>query len=236
MSAPKLRRVEDPDLAAVAALIGDTSRSMMLTALLGGETLSSSELARSASITLATASAHLGRLVRARLLLVTIRARTRYYTLAGAHVASALESLATLAPRASVPGSSPGEGARVLRVARMCYDHLAGVLGVAVTDAMLARGLLRNRHGSFLLAMAGEAWVRGLGIPLDELAGARRPLVRACLDWSERRPHLAGAVGAALASHFLEEGWTARVRASRALRLTDHGRAALARLLGVRLP
>lgn len=222
----------DPDITAVAALIADPSRAAMLDALLTDPWLSAGELARRARITPQTASSHLGRLVSGGLVTVEHRGRVREFRLAGPDVAHAIEALSLLARR---PETSDASLARAIRAARTCYDHLAGALGVAVTEALHGRGWIEGWEEGFSLTAAGRDGFSRLGIDLDALSPGRRPLTRSCLDWSERRPHLAGALGAALATVCLETGWVVRVRHSRAVRLTDRGRRALHGALGLTL-
>jgi DNA-binding transcriptional ArsR family regulator len=222
----------DPDIAAVAALIADPSRAAMLDALLADPPLTAGELARRARITPQTASSHLGRLVSGGLVTAEHRGRFREFRLAGPDVARAIEALSLLAPR---PETGDESLARAIRAARTCYDHLAGALGVAVTEALRGRGWIEGWEEGFPLTAAGRAGLLGLGVDLDALSAGRRPLTRSCLDWSERRPHLAGAVGAALAARCLDEGWIVRVRHSRAVRLTDRGRRVLHGALGLTL-
>ena len=248
------------DSASMAALMGEPARAAMLDALLGGEALPAGELARRASISPATASEHLGRLVEHGLLSRRRAGRHAYYALGAPEVAEALEALARLASAASATADAPAgrvpaphAGRRrepavarrrrspsaaapdpTLRFARTCYDHLAGALGVAITDALRERRLLAGE--TLQLTDAGEEWLATLGIDVAGLRRSRRPLTRACLDWTERRDHLAGAVGAALASTFLERGWLARLEGTRALRLTTRGRDRLYCFLGLELP
>jgi DNA-binding transcriptional ArsR family regulator len=224
--APRL----DPDIARVAGVLADRSRVAMLDALLDGRAHAIGALARHAGITAATASGHLRRLLDERLVTVDAAGRSRRVRLASPGVAQLLESLAALvAPSPSPPAATAGSTsrARELRFARTCYDHLAGVVGVAVTGALLERRWLRARDDSFAPAPALLAWLAGHGQPLVDEPRARRPLARACLDWSERTPHLAGRLGAAIADLALAKQWLVRARDSRALRLTARGRTAL---------
>jgi DNA-binding transcriptional ArsR family regulator len=222
-------------LAEVAALIGDPARAGMLTALWDGSARPAGELARLAGVSAATASSHLGRLVAGGVLRVEPRGRHRYYRLAGTHVAEALEALAHLVvPRpASVASDSSGSP---LRRARMCYDHVAGVLGVSIADALTTRRMLALRDGSFELSAGGRRWFQRLGVDVGALERGRRPLMRSCIDWTGRREHLGGALGAALATHLLERDWVRRERGARTLLLTTAGRSGLRRSLGLRVP
>jgi DNA-binding transcriptional ArsR family regulator len=223
----------DVDLAAVAKLLAEPSRAAMAVALLDGRSHPASDLARAAGVRPSTASEQLGQLVAGGLLQVERAGRHRYYRLAGPDVAHAVEALGSLAP--ARPVLSP-RGARVsaaLAYARTCYDHLAGRLGVALTDAMLAAGTLSV---DLALTEPGRRRLSDAGIDLDALQARRRPLTRGCLDWTQRRPHLGGAVGAAICDRLLSDGALARAEDSRAVRLTDTGRRQLAEVFGCVLP
>jgi DNA-binding transcriptional ArsR family regulator len=218
-----------PDVALAAGAIGEPARAAMLMALLGGEALSAGELARRAGIAPGTATAHLARLLEAGLVSRRVAGRRRMFELADDHVAAALEALARISP-ASVQRSDSGSR-DALRFARTCYDHLGGALAMAVVDAMVARGLLERR--TYELRKDGASWLSTLDIDAAELGRQRRHLTRPCLDWSERRDHLAGAVGAALLSTMLERRWIVRQEGTRAVRLTLRGREGLHRALGL---
>lgn len=232
-----MRPTSDPDLVHVAGVIGEPARAAMLSALLGGEELPAGELARRAGVAPATASAHLARLVDGGLVSRRQDGRHRYYALASADVAAALEALARISPlRSDVRATGPTESVPndALRFARTCYDHLAGSLGVRITDALLERGLIRGRD-AFEVTAAGEAWLSTLGIDVDALRQSRRAFARPCLDWTERRNHLAGSVGAAIATAMLDRRWVVRTDGTRAVRLTLRGREGLYRSLGVEI-
>jgi DNA-binding transcriptional ArsR family regulator len=224
----------DPDIAGLARVLGDGSRVAMLDALMDGDAHTIGALARRAGVTAPTASTHLERLRAARLVTVTTAGRERQVRLASPEVAELIERLACLA----IPDAAPTVAGRSriadLRFARTCYDHLAGMLGVVVANALLERGWLHRTTDTFEPAPALFEWLADHGAPLP-IAG-RRPLSRACLDWTERVPHLAGRTGEAVANVFARERWVTRRRDSRALRLTDRGRAALGRELGIQLP
>lgn len=228
------RDPQAPQLARLAGLIADETRAACLLALLDGRAWTAGELARHAGVAASTLSEHLGKLVAGGLLAEERQGRHRYVRLAGTRVAQLVEDLAAqvdpgdvVRPRSLRESSAGSAMAR----GRTCYDHLAGRLGIAVTDALTRRGLLRQDTG-FALTDTGLEWFAATGIALDR--GGRRPLVRACLDWTERRPHLAGAAGAALCRHVLERGWCVRVGSGRAVRVTPAGERVLADLLGVR--
>jgi DNA-binding transcriptional ArsR family regulator len=217
----------DPDLASVASLIGDPARAAMLAALLGGQSLPAGELARCACVSPQTASAHLARLVGGGLLRVSRSGRHRYYQLHSPEVGTALEALAAIAPQARVQSLRESQSAGALRFARTCYDHLAGVVGVAVTEGLVDQGVLIVDADTYHVTVDGTSWFARWGIDLEKLRQARRSFARPCLDWSERRYHLAGALGAALAHTLLERAWLVRVAGNRAVRLTEQGRAGL---------
>jgi DNA-binding transcriptional ArsR family regulator len=209
-------------------VLGDSSRVAMLETLLDGEAHAIGRLAKIARVSAATASSHLRKLVDAQLVVIETVGRERHVRLASSEVAELLERLAVLGTTgAPVPRDE-------LRFARTCYDHLAGVLGVLVVEALVARGWLHRTSDNLEPAPDLFRWLADHGHPV-EIAG-RRPLSRACVDWTERVPHVAGRIGAALCAVARDERWVVRVRDSRALRLTDRGRSALARELGVALP
>jgi len=218
-------------LAEVAALLGDPARAGMVTSLWDGRARPAGELARLAGVTPATASAHLTKLLAGGVLRVETRGRHRFYRLADERVAQALEALGAILP----PGRAPDAGSLPpLHVARLCYDHLAGRLGVSVSDALLARGLLVHEDGAYALPTKGRRFFARFGLTVDELEQGRRPLLRSCLDWTERREHVGGALGAAFATQLLERDWVRRERGSRALFVTTAGRKGFADSLGLR--
>ena len=212
---------DGPSIAPTAALIGDPARANMLTALVDGRALTVSELAGVAGVTLATASGHLARLAEAGLLAAERQGRHRYYRLSGAEVAHALEALMGLAQHTGAVRVRTGPNDAALREARVCYDHLAGRRAVRLWDGLVARGLVADGAEPVLTA-AGRSAFTALGFDVARLERGRRPLCRACLDWSERRRHLAGALGAAVLDHALAVGWAQRA-AGRAVRFTPTG-------------
>ncbi|MFC4058868.1 ArsR/SmtB family transcription factor [Planomonospora corallina] len=223
----------NPGLASVARLLADGTRASFCLALLDGRAWTATELARHAGVAPSTATEHLNALVRGNLLVEERQGRHRYVRLAGPHVAELVEGLAAVAPAPSSapPRSLSADGRRkALAHARTCYDHLAGAVAVAITDTMTARGLLDWEHG-LRLTGDGEAWLGRLGVTVP--AGTRRPAVRPCLDWTERRSHLAGAVGAALCRHAFDSDWIARIGTTRAVAVTPAGRDALRDHLGL---
>ncbi|MFF4273849.1 ArsR/SmtB family transcription factor [Streptomyces sp. NPDC001536] len=221
------------ELARLASLLADETRASCLLALLDGRAWTASELARHAGVAASTLSEHLGKLVAGGLLTEERQGRHRYVRVADARAAQLVEELAShVAPGAVVRPRSLRESSAGSAMARgrTCYDHLAGRLGIAVTDAMTSRELLRQDTG-FALTDAGLRWFGEVGIALDRKG--RRPLARACLDWTERRPHLAGVAGAALCRHALDAGWCVRIGSERAVKVTGVGESALAELLGI---
>ncbi|MFI7576664.1 ArsR/SmtB family transcription factor [Micromonospora sp. NPDC049497] len=221
-----------PELARLAALLADDTRARMCLALLDGRAWTAGELARLAGVAPSTASDHLSRLVRGGLLAEERQGRHRYLRLAGPAVAQLIEDLAGHAPSSRTPARSlrAARADAALAYARTCYDHLAGRLAVLVRDAMLTRRLLDDTAG-LAVTPAGRDWLTALAVPVD-LPPGRRPLVRDCLDWTERRPHLAGAVGAGLCRRLVDLGWLVP-GTGRAVRLTPAGGPALAAALDV---
>lgn len=217
---------EGPDIVRAAALLGDPARANMLTALMGGQALTAGELAREAGVTAQTASSHLARLQEGGLVNVRQAGRHRYFSLSGPDVAAVLEGLMNLAARAGHRRTRPGPRDPALRQARRCYDHLAGDLGVGMYEAMVADGRLALIDDQPVLTPAGEGFLSGLGIDVEALRATKRPLCRGCLDWSARRSHLAGTVGAALLARFIELGWAKVERESRVVAFSAKGLAA----------
>jgi DNA-binding transcriptional ArsR family regulator len=225
----------DADLASVAALMADQNRAQMLLTLLGGVPQSGSALAEAAGISRSLASAHLKKLVAGGLVQARPNGRQQLYSIASEPVADALEILILLAPASKVSSLRDATRAKSLRWARMCYDHLAGAVGVSVTEALLGRGLLGEQDGGYVLGPRGAAEFGRIGIEVDKLDRRTRPLLRPCRDWSERRFHLAGSLGAALTRTMLERGWIATREASRIVTVTQAGQAALVDWAGVDL-
>ena len=223
---------DGPNIVGIAALIGDQARAEILTSLLAGQALTATELADVAGVTKQTASAHLAKLLDAKLVAVERQGRHRYFRLADRDVAHLLESLMGVAFRAGALRlrSSPREPA--LRKARVCYDHLAGDLGVLVFDGLVKRRLLRRDGDAPALTERGRRFCREFGIDVDALARKRRPLCRACLDWSVRRHHLAGALGAALLERCVGNGWARRAVRSRVVHFSVAGERALRERFG----
>jgi DNA-binding transcriptional ArsR family regulator len=214
---------DGPNIVGIAALIGDHARVEVLTALMSGMALTATELAEVAGVTKQTISSHLAKLVDAQLLVVEAQGRHRYFRLADQDVAQLLESLMNVAVRTGALRlrSSPREPA--LRRARVCYDHLAGEMGVHVYDQLVRSGSLTlGAHGVQLTA-TGTRCMEWLGIDIEALASKRRVFCRTCLDWSERRHHLAGSLGRALLDRFEELGWARRAAGSRIVTFSASG-------------
>jgi len=222
-------------ISAIAALIGDVARANILSALMSGKALTASELAHHAGVSASTTSGHLARLVDGQLIAVERQGRHRYYRLTSAAVAEAIESLSNLAatgPRHHRP-TDPND--KALRHARTCYDHMAGRLAVAMTDALMWRGLIVVEDRSGLITDEGRQFFADFGIDLEPKPKSARPLCRTCLDWSERRMHLGGRLGAALLAQSLQRHWVRPSKESRALVVTRDGERGLHDVFGVPL-
>ncbi len=221
------------DMATIAALVGDPARANILCALLDGRALTAGELAYAARVSPPTTSGHLNKLLAAKLIALAQQGRHRYYRLAGPHIAAMLETIMNVASFAP-PRLRPSHIAKNLRRARMCYDHVAGQLGVAIADALQANGAIELSDEGGEVTRAGEAFLLSLGINARSLS-SRRAFCRPCLDWSERRPHLAGALGAAITERLIALGWIERVRDGRALVITVTGTRGLRDKFGILL-
>jgi DNA-binding transcriptional ArsR family regulator len=223
---------DGPNIVGIAALIGDHARAEVLTALMADRALTATELAVVAGVTKQTISAHLAKLLDAGLLAAERQGRHRYFRLADRDVAQLLESLMGVAFRTGALRHrlSPREPA--LRQARVCYDHLAGELGVAIHERLLARRAFAPARDGLVLTATGHRLLQQLGIDTAALALQRRKYCHACLDWSERRHHLAGAVGAALLARMIELGWIRRGKGSRVVAVAAHGHVALQHWIG----
>jgi DNA-binding transcriptional ArsR family regulator len=214
-------------IAKIAALVGDVARASMLQALMDGRALTASELASVAGITPQTASGHLGQLARAGLITMTKQGRHRYHHLATAEVARMLESLMLVAAAGTVRRITTGPRDQQMRLARTCYDHIAGRLGVALADAMLAQNWVEMDEDDVLVTPHGWTQLGAIGIDLAEFNPSRKstaPMCKLCLDWSERRPHFAGRLGKALCNHGLAQGWIRKRNGSRSLDISPEGR------------
>ena len=219
-------------IAAVAALIGDPARANMLSALMGGQALTAGELARHAGVTAQTTSGHLARMADAELVVPQKQGRHRYYRLASPEVARVIEALSVLAAEGPKRHHPVGPRDEALRRARTCYDHIAGRLGLALADSMQECGHIVLVDGAGIITPAGMRFLAETGIDLGS-SPSKRPLCRTCLDWSERRPHLAGRLGVALLARLLDLKWIARTPDSRALRIMKAGESGLAQTFGI---
>jgi DNA-binding transcriptional ArsR family regulator len=221
-----------PDIALIASLVGDPARANILTALMSGSALTASELAREAGVTPQTASSHLGKLQDGGLIAVEKQGRHRYYRLSGHDVAAVLEGLAGLAARAGHLRVRTGPKDPALRRARVCYDHLAGELAVRMFDTLVASGALIREGEAVGLSAAGEDFMTELGVDVARISQSRRPLCKSCLDWSERRSHLAGSLGAALLERFQALKWVRRIEGTRIVAFAPEGERQFAALFG----
>ncbi|TGS09763.1 ArsR family transcriptional regulator [Mesorhizobium sp. M2E.F.Ca.ET.209.01.1.1] len=219
---------EGPDIARIASLVGDPARANMLNALMGGTALTASELALEAGVSLPTASSHLSKLMEGGLLTLASQGRHRYYGLASAQVAGMIEAIIGVAEAVGPKRVRPGPRDAAMRVARVCYDHLAGEQAVAMLDRLFDRKLLLREDNEIRLSSAGASHFSALGIEIQ--ARARRPVCRACLDWSVRRSHLAGTLGAAILDKIIVEKWARREKDSRAVVFSPRGRQAFERV------
>ncbi len=224
-----------PHIAQIAALVGDPDRATVLSALLDGRALTATELAYFAGVTPQTASSHLGKLAEAGLLALEKQGRHRYYRLASPLVGRMLESIMAVAEAGPARYRPHWKGGDALRTARTCYDHLAGRLAVALAEALVARGCVVLGEDGGEVTAAGMECLAELGIDLGAAVKRRRAFCKPCLDWSERRPHLAGAVGAALATRAFELGWVERIKDTRAVAITEAGHHGFIEAFGVAL-
>ncbi|RWN66774.1 MAG: ArsR family transcriptional regulator [Mesorhizobium sp.] len=215
---------EGPDIARIASLVGDPARANMLTALMGGTALTASELALEAGVSLPTASSHLSKLMEGGLLTLASQGRHRYYGLAGPQVAGMIEAITGVAAAVGPQRVRPGPRDAAMRVARVCYDHLAGEQAVAMLDRLVARQVLLRDDKEIRLGPSAASYFAAIGIGVE--SKARRPVCRACLDWSVRRSHLAGTLGAAILDKILLEKWARREKDSRAVIFSPTGKQA----------
>ncbi|MEX0308967.1 MAG: ArsR/SmtB family transcription factor [Tateyamaria sp.] len=217
---------EGPDISHIAALIGDPARANILTALMDGRALTASELAEEAGVGLSTASGHLSKLADAALVAPRKSGRHKYFNLADAEVAGVLEALMGLAARKGATRVRTGPKDAQMQVARVCYNHLAGRLGVQMYRSMIGRGLLAENGEDVALTAEGRDFVTGFGVDIAGLETGRARICRTCLDWSERRNHLAGSLGRAMLTRMEDQGWMRRDAGSRAILVTQKGKAA----------
>jgi DNA-binding transcriptional ArsR family regulator len=224
-----------PNISHIASLVGDPARANMLTALMSGKALTATELAHEAGVMPQTASTHLAKLESGGLIVTEKQGRHRYFQLSGADVADVLEGLMGLAARAGHLRTRTGPRDPALRRARVCYDHLAGELGVGLYDGLHRRGYLDAAEGGVALTPKGVRALDVFGIDVAELQHQRRPMCKNCLDWSARRPHLAGSLGAALLDRFYALKWARREKDSRVVTFTPPGERELRDRFAIRL-
>ncbi|MGA8115472.1 MAG: helix-turn-helix domain-containing protein [Actinocatenispora sp.] len=231
---PNAAAAGEVDLSVAARLIGEPARAIMLDALVAGRALAAGELARLAGVSPATASEHLARLRDGGLVTAVAAGRHRYYRLASEDVAHALEALAMISPARPVRSLRQSRAHRALAGARTCYDHLAGRVGVSIHDALMRGEALRAGGDGYELTSAGERLLLPLGVDVAAARAARRSFARPCLDFTERRSHLAGALGAAICDRLIAQRWLVRrATGERGLRITDGGRRGLTDALGI---
>jgi DNA-binding transcriptional ArsR family regulator len=223
----------EPSIASIGAMLAVPARANMLVALFDGRALTATELAYAGGVTPQTTSSHLAKLVDSGLLRAEVHGRHRYYRLAGPEIASALEPLTLIVANRPVPERGRSVELKELRNARMCYDHFAGKLGVEIASSMLERRLIKSTDRNFVLTKKGEEFCRSLGIDAASLKTERRKFAPECLDWSERRLHIGGALGAAISASLIERQWIVRSRAKRRVFVSDAGRKSLKALLGI---
>ena len=226
---------DGPDIARIGALIGDPARANILSALMSGKALTATELAGEAGITGQTASSHLKKLMEGGLLIQAKQGRHRYFTLSGPDVSTTLEAIMGLAANKGHLRTRTGPKDPAMRAARVCYDHLAGDMAVRIYDSLQSHGYLKTSSdkGGIGLTAAGEGFVTDFGVDLDALQTSRRPLCRACLDWSERRNHLAGSLGAAFLEEFKSRKWLRQETDSRTVHISPRGATELSNLFPV---
>ncbi len=227
---------EGPDIALLGSLIGDPARANMLTALMSGKALTATELASEAGVTVQTASSHLKKLQDAHLLRQRKQGRHRYFALADDDVGGVLEAMMGLAAGRGLIRTRTGPRDEALRKARVCYNHLAGDLGVTVYDGLIGRGYLAEKGEDVRLTRDGEEFMEAFGIDLAGLSRNRRPMCKSCLDWSSRRMHLAGSVGTALLDRFYQLGWASRLEGSRVVKFSPQGEGRLLAKFGFSAP
>jgi len=225
--------ITGPIIAEIAALVGDPARATMVSALLDGRALTASELALAARITPQTASTHLAKLTAAGLLSVARHGRHRYFRFASPRVTDMIDGIVAVALEKRPRYRPLSRQARALNAARICYDHLAGRLSVDLTDAFVARDHVVLDDEAAEITPAGTRFFAGLGIELPTRRSTRRHYCRLCLDWTERRPHIAGAVGAAITRRFFDLGWLERMKGSQAVLVTTVGRHGFLKTFGI---
>ncbi|WP_054704319.1 winged helix-turn-helix domain-containing protein [Bacillus sp. JCM 19041] len=223
-----------PNISYTAKLLSEPTRGIILESLMDGTARPASELASLAGVSHPTMSSHLSKLVEGNMLAVEHQGRHRYYKLANKEVAELIEKLGTIAPPVQITSLRQSNRLKHIRFARTCYDHLAGELGVKITEALLQKAFIEESNKHYVVTARGKEWFLDLGIDIRNAQLNRRIFAKPCLDWSERRHHLSGWLGAALAKCFFDQGWMTKAEESRAVYLTTKGVAALEELLDVR--
>lgn len=213
----------EPDIASIAGIIGESSRAKMLTALMCGKALTATELAIEANITAQTASSHLSKLVESQLLIVRKQGRHRYFQLKNTNIADLIESLLNIAADAQHQNIQTGPLDSNLRKARVCYDHLAGEVGVLLFNSLLSHGIIEENDNDVILSETGISYFQNLGVDFEIFKKTKRPLCKSCLDWSERRSHLSGSLGQWILEDLLHKGWASQDLDSRVIRFTKSG-------------
>jgi len=225
----------DKNIGFTSSLISEPSRAAILMALLDGQALPAGELAYRAGISPQTASSHLSKLVEGRLIMVERHGRHRYYKLAGPEIGQALETLLAIAPQTPSLRRSLIDEQSAIRVARACYDHLAGRLGVHLTLALVKKKVITPDDRYYTVTKKGEKWFAEFGINIDRLKRTRRIFAKQCFDWTERQPHLAGVLGAAILNRLFEQQWIVRIKEDRAVHVTFQGKEMLTKTFSVKM-
>jgi DNA-binding transcriptional ArsR family regulator len=228
--------IEGPYIAEAAALIGDPARASILSALMDGRALTATELAHVAGVTPQTASGHLAKLKTANMVVVERQGRHRYYRLGGPEIAHAIEALSVIAQTGAPRHRPTGPRDQAMRYARTCYDHLAGQVAVAVVERFVELGYIIEGEENFDVSAEGVGALGAFGVEIETLRGQRRAFARRCLDWSERRAHIGGALGAAFLNRCEAQGWLKTKTGSRSVIVTDAGRTGLSETFGIKLP
>lgn len=224
----------EPDISAVASLIGDPTRACMLSTLMGGKALTATELAIDADVTSQTASSHLRKLIDGQLLVVRKQGRHKYFQLKSREVAELIEKLSTLTIKTVATPVSTGPSEPKLRKCRICYDHLAGEAAVALYDALVRQAYIVDQSGDTVLTDSGKAFFEGLGTNIDNLPRTKRPLCKSCLDWSERRNHLAGVLGQWVLDDLFNKGWARKDLNSRVIHFAPKGLSLFEKRYGIK--
>ncbi|MGG0753555.1 ArsR/SmtB family transcription factor [Brevibacillus laterosporus] len=224
-----------PNISYIAKLIGEPTRAIILDYLMNGQALPASELAYLAKVSHPTISSHLSKLVEGNLLICEQHGRHRYFRLANEEVAEVLEKLGTIAPTVQVRSLRQSDQLKQVRYARTCYDHLAGELGVKVAEVLLDREFVNLKDGEYVVTEQGKKWFFQFGINIEEANTKRRIFAKPCLDWSERRYHISGWLGSAIATCFFDKGWITKAEKNRAVHLTKKGKKALQDQFGIEI-